>query len=229
MENTVRYPLRNGGFTLIDREDLPKLSGYTWYQHCGYARARTNEGEVHLSHLLLTCPEGYEIDHINRNRLDNRKENLRIATRSENCANRGSFSHSSSRFKGVHWSKKSKRWEVAIRKDGRQEYIGSFDDEVAAASAYNHYAREMWGPFAVLNDIEEVDFRRLKHVRNSKHSQYLGVTRHSKGKWTARLTIEGKRKTLGYFDTEEDAARAFNDAYIATRGKEAPNIIESNG
>ena len=227
MGNTIQYPLRNGGFTLIDAEDLPMLSGHTWYQHCGYARARGSDGEIHLSHLILPCPDGYEVDHINRNKLDNRKENLRIVTRSENCANRGSFSFSSSKYKGVHWSKKSGRWEAAIKKDGKQMYLGSFDDEIAAASAYNHFARELWGEYAVLNDIEEVDYRIARHFRPSKHSRYLGVTKHANGKWTARLTIDGKRKTLGYYPTEVDAALAFNDAYISEKGGIAPNVIKS--
>ena len=182
-----------------------------------------------MSHIICPCPAGFEVDHINRNKLDNRKSNLRIATRSENCANRGSFQESSSKYKGVHWSKKTGRWEVAIRKDGKQIYIGGFDDEIAAASAYNNYARKLWGDFAVLNDIEEVDYRSLRHLRPSKHSRYLGVTKHHNGKWTARLTIEGKRKTLGYFDTETEAAIAFNQAYVATKGKDAPNVIKSKG
>ena len=226
MPEGVLYHLSNRGFAVVDEDDLEEICRYEWYQHMGYARARTADGEVHMSHVVCPCPEGLEVDHINRNKLDNRKSNLRVVTRSENCANRGSFRNSSSQYKGVHWSKKTGRWEVSITKDGIQIYVGSFDDEITAASAYNDYARKLWGEFAVLNDIVEVDYRSMRHMRTSKHSKYLGVTKHARGKWIARLTIDGKRRTLGYFDSELEAAKAFNKAYVETKGKEAPNVIE---
>lgn len=225
---SIKYPLSNGGVTLIDVEDLPKLSGHTWYQHMGYARARNpiGKGEIHLSHIILPCPSGYEIDHINRDKLDNRKCNLRIVTRSQNCANRSSFRTSSSQYKGVHWNRKCGLWEAAIRQDSRITNLGFYENEIAAASAYNDYARKLWGEYAVLNDITEVDYRRMRRYKSpNARSRFLGVTMHKCGKWTARLTINGKRKTLGYFGTEEEAAAAFNEAYVRTKGREAPNVI----
>ena len=84
----------------------------------------------------------------------------------------------------------------------------------------------MWGEHAVLNDIEEVDFRRMRHLKSpNAQSRFRGVTRRKNGKWVARLTINGKRESLGYYDSEEDAARAFNEAYVKYKGKEAPNVI----
>lgn len=228
MPDVVAYPLSNGGVTLIDAEDLPKIKGHKWYQHMGYARARVAHGELHMSHMIMPCPDGMFIDHINRNKLDNRKANLRVVTRSQNNANRSSFKNSTSVYKGVHWNKKSGLWEATIKKDGHQISLGMFDNEVAAASAYNANARKIWGEYAVLNDIEEVDYRKLRCFKKSANpqSRYLGVTKHSCGKWTARLTVDGKRKTLGYFTREEDAAKAYNDAYVFYTGKEAPNVIE---
>ena len=179
-----------------------------------------------MSHLILPCPPGLEVDHINRDKLDNRKSNLRLVTRSQNCANRGNFKNSRSKYKGVRWNKKMGLWEAAIRKDGVITTIGAFDDEVAAASAYNEYARKLWGEYAVLNDIVEVDFRRMRHLKSpNARSRFLGVTRRKNGKWVARLTINGKRESLGYYDSEEDAARVFNEAYVKYKGKEAPNVI----
>lgn len=228
MPDTIAFPLANGGETLIDADDLPKLKGHIWYQHMGYARARAPHGEIHMSHVILPCPDGMFIDHINRNKLDNRKANLRIATRSQNNANRRSFKNSSSIYKGVHWNKKSGLWEAAIRKNNRTITLGMYEDEIAAASAYNAYARKLWGEFAVLNDIEEVDFRKMRYFKKSANpqSKYLGVSRHVGGKWIARLTMNGKRELLGYFRTEEEAAVAFNCAYVSYTGKEAPNVIE---
>ena len=232
MPDTMIVPLTMGKVALIDEEDYPKLAGYHWTYHCGYARAsdydtKTHKRKaVHMSHLILPCPPGLEVDHINRNKLDNRKANLRLVTRSQNCANRGKFKNSKSKYKGVRWNKKMGLWEAAIRKEGIIKTIGAFDDEIAAASAYNEYAREMWGEYAVLNDIEEVDFRRMRHLKSPKaQSRFRGITRRKNGKWVARLTINGKRESLGYYDFEEDAARAFNEAYVKYKGKEAPNVI----
>ena len=229
MENgaVFAYPLTNGGTTLIDAEDISKLQGYSWYQHMGYARARAPEGEIHLSHVILPCPDGFFIDHINRDKLDNRKANLRVATRSQNNANRRSFDNSTSKYKGVHWNKKSGLWEATIRKHGQQVSLGMYEDEIAAASAYNDSARQIWGEYAVLNDIDEVDYKKMRHFRKTlkPHSRYLGVSRHVSGKWVARLTMNGRRKTLGYFQTEVEAAVAFNRAYTEYTGKEAPNAV----
>ncbi len=228
----VQIPLTSGKAALIDAVDYPKICGYKWRFHSGYARAfkynpSTQKNDaIHMSHLIMPCPPGMEIDHINRDRLDNRKCNLRVVTRSQNCANRGSFKNSVSQYKGVHWNKKMELWEAAIRKDGIQTAIGAFNDEVAAASAYNDYARKMWGEYAALNDIEEVDYKRMRHLKpENSRSRFRGVTMHRCGKWTARLTINGKRKTLGYFTTEEDAARAYNRAYEEYTGREGPNVI----
>lgn len=103
-----------------------------------------------------------------------------------------------------------------------------FDDELAAASAYNAYVRKLWGEYAVLNDIVEVDYRQKRYFRKSVNpqSRFLGVSKHKNGKWTARLTMNGKRVTIGYFNSEEEAAEAYNKAYVAYTGKEAPNVIE---
>lgn len=227
-DGSIAYPLANGGVTVIDIEDLPKLRGHKWYQHMGYARARVSHGELHLSHVIMPCPSGFFIDHINRNKLDNRKANLRIVTRSQNNANRSSFRNSSSRFKGVHWNKKSCLWEAAIKKDHHTITLGMYEEEIAAASAYNAYARKLWGEYAVLNDIVEVDYRQKRYFRKSANpqSRFLGVSKHKSGKWTARLTMNGKRVTIGYFNSEEEAAEAYNKAYVAYTRREAPNVIE---
>lgn len=229
--NTMEIPLTQGKVALIDAEDYPKIAGYSWYFHCGYARsakydpASKRSRTIHMSHIILPCPPGLEVDHINRDKLDNRKENLRLVTRSQNCANRGCFKNSKSQYKGVRWNKKMGLWEAAIRKDNVITNLGAYDDEIAAASAYNEYARKMWGEFAVLNDIDEVDFRRMRHFKpRTASSRFLGVTKKD-GKWIARLTMNGKRELLGRFDKEEDAARAFNEAYVRYTGREAPNVI----
>ena len=101
-----------------------------------------------MHQLILKAPSGFCIDHINGNGLDNRKQNLRIATQSQNLANKPFFK---GKFKGVSFSKRnkilSKPWAVKV---GRK-HIGYFSTEEEAAMAYDKSAIEMYGEFAWLN------------------------------------------------------------------------------
>ena len=99
----------------------------------------------HLAHRLAwfysygEWPKG-EIDHINRNRQDNRLVNLRDTTRSENARNTGARPNSSSGIKGISWDKLCKRWRVQMRANGKQTYIGVFKTIEEATIAYKKFA-----------------------------------------------------------------------------------------
>lgn len=90
------------------------------------------------------------IDHKNRNGLDNRRLNIRIATRSQNNANGRKKAHSS-RFRGVYWNKSRGKWRAEVRADGKKKHLGYFPDEKQAALARDRAARELFGPFTVCN------------------------------------------------------------------------------
>lgn len=89
-----------------------------------------------------------QIDHINLDRLDDRLDNLRLATNSENQANQPRGRNNRSGFKGVSWFKPSKRWRAVIRANNRQIYIGLFDDPAEAHRAYVREANHHFGEFA---------------------------------------------------------------------------------
>jgi len=97
-----------------------------------------------------SIPENKQMDHINRNTFDNRLENLRLCSSSENHANQ-SKTHGSSDFKGVTWHKNREKWQVQIQYKHKYQYIGVFDDEIEAAAAYDAKARELFGEFAATN------------------------------------------------------------------------------
>ncbi|MCK5643692.1 MAG: HNH endonuclease, partial [Gammaproteobacteria bacterium] len=92
-----------------------------------------------------------EIDHANRNRLDNRKENLRQCTPSQNKWNIGKRGNNTSGYKGVCWKKDKQKWVACIRKDHKVTWLGHFKDKIKAAKAYDKAALELHGQFAVLN------------------------------------------------------------------------------
>jgi hypothetical protein len=98
----------------------------------------------------MNAPPGMVVDHINRNKRDNRRCNLRVCTQVENMRNRCS-TYGSSKFKGVSWDARRKKWMAAIHINGTQIRIGFFADEVDAAKAYDRKARELFGEFAYLN------------------------------------------------------------------------------
>ena len=103
-----------------------------------------------MHRFLLSDQKGKIVDHINRNRLDNRKANLRYATRSQNGFNRINVKHSSI-YKGVFYRKVSKKWGASIRSPDKKIHLGLFLDEIEAAKVYDEAAKKYHGEFAVLN------------------------------------------------------------------------------
>jgi hypothetical protein len=113
-----------------------------------------------MHRLVIDVLPGCYCDHINHNGLDNRKANLRVSTHKQNVWHRRKFSGrtydglkrpSRSRYKGVDWSNDIKRWRVRIRVNGKRIYLGSFDNEIDAAKAYDIAAKKYRGEFAFLN------------------------------------------------------------------------------
>lgn len=149
--------LTQGNHALVDDEDYPELNKYKWFYNNGYA-ARRNGGTrfitktQYMHRFITTAPNGMEVDHINGNKLDNRKDNLRICSKSENQynrnKNRGKYS---SKYKGVSWRSKTQRWIVTFKSKGKTVYLGSFKNETDAALAYDQEVKNFHGEFAKLN------------------------------------------------------------------------------
>jgi hypothetical protein len=148
--------LANKGLVaLVDDDDLAIVEGIRWYatrneraNSTWYAIA---QGSVYMHRLLMGFPKGLTVDHINGNGLDNRRANLRIATRSQNLANRGIQRQrrpKSSRFKGVCWDRSRGLWTAYIVVAARQKSLGRFTSEADAAHAYDAAALDTWGEFA---------------------------------------------------------------------------------
>lgn len=149
--------LKNGGFALVDDEDFECLSRHIWRKHIRGYVVRHTSGPVtiwmHREIMELPREDERLIDHINGNRLDNRRENLRIATKSQNCHNQGIQSTSTSGYKGVTWhsGRRVNKWIAQISFNGRRIYLGCFDDIHVAAHEYNKAAIKYHGEFARLN------------------------------------------------------------------------------
>lgn len=160
-------PLTHGLEAIVDDEDYEELSKFKWYAvgHTGQEYAARYGGHdspqhIRMHRVLIRAPDGMQVDHINGNRLDNRKENLRLASQAQNSRNRGKFAIPTySRYKGVSYHKRDHVWQAEIKVDGKAIYLGSFTTEREAALAYNIAARQYHGNYAKLNEImEEKDY-----------------------------------------------------------------------
>lgn len=101
---------------------------------------------------IIDVPEGWFVDHINHNGLDNRKANVRPATPADNARNaRYPKRNTTSKYRGVWYNKQTKKWRVQILVNRKKKHIGYFNNETDAAKAYDRAARRLHGEFAILN------------------------------------------------------------------------------
>lgn len=155
----------------VDDEDFELVSKYNW-QACPSGdqfKAVSKSGHdrtIFMHRLIMNCPDGFVVDHINHNQLDNQKANLRICLQSENGRNRRkSFNTKTSRFKGVYWDKLTGLWRVHIRFKGKTMEVGSFVNEEIAALSYNYAAKMCFGKFAEVNTGISEDLVKLMEAQ----------------------------------------------------------------
>ncbi len=139
--------------TIVDDSDFDYISKFRWRLNpMGYATGYKN-GPIYLHRQLMNPEKGKCIDHINGDGLDNRRSNLRICSTQENSMNRKLSKNNTSGFKGVVWSNRYKKWIAQISFNGKLNHLGSFNDKIDAAKAYNAKAKELFGDFAWLNPV----------------------------------------------------------------------------
>lgn len=167
--------LSRGLVAVVDDEDFVRLSQWRWHAQSGpkdntfYARRRNGK----LMHREVTAAKpGQLVDHRNRNGLDNRKENLRQCTRSQNAVNQKIHRNNKSGFKGVHWHKAKQVFQAGIKFNGSLIRLGSFDTAEQAAKAYDQAAIRYYGQFARTN-FHLPDFQCLQD-QPSKHLHSRG-------------------------------------------------------
>lgn len=160
--------LTQGKLTTVDDGDLEWLNQWKWYYvrdgRTGYAirsqwdkvsqtRRHVQMAPAIMRRLLAECSGEVVVDHINGDGLDNRRCNLRICTRAQNAANRRKQKGCSSKYKGVTWLPDKGKWQAYIKTGGRSYHLGHFDNEKAAARAYDRAALLRFGQYAKVNGV----------------------------------------------------------------------------
>lgn len=156
-------PLSKSTLTVqVDDADYDELVKYSWYIHKDpntlYARRslKNRSGGGLFMHRQLfkgQLDKSKEVDHIDGNGLNNQRHNLQVCSKIQNNQHRRKIRLGTSKYKGVHWSKGNKGWVASIRINRKLKYLGTFDNEIDAATAYNTEATRSFGSFAHINVI----------------------------------------------------------------------------
>lgn len=148
-----KIQLTQNKYVLVDDEDYIKLNQYNWHVCKGkstyYAIRRSCKLKktIYMHRVIMNPPNNLNIDHINHNGLDNRKENLRMCNQSQNLGNSRISKHNTSGMKGVCWDKRNKKWIVRIKIYGKNKHLGRFKDKNSAKNVYEKAAKQHFGSF----------------------------------------------------------------------------------
>jgi hypothetical protein len=244
MNFIIKSPKYGEYTATVDDEDYELVSKYNWTLDkrkkgkC-YGRASVKIGVnkfsyVYLHRLIMGFPENMQIDHKDNNGLNNVKSNLRLTPiiGSKNQFNMGKPSSNTSGFKGVHFIKALNKYEAYIGINSRRIFLGFYDHLLKAAFVYNEYCKLWHGEFGKLNEFTEQEISIIdefvkdgfkpKEIRRLQGRGLRGVSRALKppiGRpYTANVMVNKKKYNLGYFKTEVEAAKAYNEGLVKYGG-----------
>ncbi|QKF94198.1 HNH endonuclease [Fadolivirus algeromassiliense] len=210
---------KKGGITIVSEDDFELVSKYKWYQNnSGYVIGKINRKNYLIHRFLLNPSDNEEIDHINHNILDNRRENLRIMTPQEHKKNQKMKKlDSSSKYFGVQYIKKIKKYEALVHHDGKKHIIGYSESEIKAAEMRDIYILQNKFNNLQLNFPEKKEiYETSNHVIECKQrsSKYIGVCKKSNGKFRAVIYVNKKSIEIGYSMNEKDCAIMYDDYIV---------------
>lgn len=223
-------PLTQDKFAIVDDDDYDFLMQWKWHLHGGknswYAArsaklpCKNKQSTILMHRIILGVGNGEFVDHINGDKLDNRRSNLRRCNLVQNAQNRKPLIKSTSKYLGVSKDKTRDKWRAMIVVDNKKLWLGRFDSEEDAANAYNQMAKIHFKEFANLNKLPNMVFKDKR--KKNKTSDYIGVHFCNRDKrFSARIVINGKRIYLGNYINEKDAAIAYNKKAIEIFGQHA--------
>ena len=156
-DDYMRCIMENGASFIFSPEDIELVKNHSWSLARGYVRTTIEGRTRYLHRLVLGVSDEVEVDHLNLNRLDNRRSNLRPASHSENQMNRRAHRGNKCGFKGVCENPRTGKFFAYINAKGERTYLGSYETSVQASIAYDNAASVLHREFARLNSETEVE------------------------------------------------------------------------
>ena len=219
--------LRPWGMTIIDDEDYDQVSQYNWrIMGEGYAQTQMKINgkwkNIKLHRFITNAPQGLTVDHINHDRLDNRRSNLRICTIQQNNLNR--LTTIKNKYKGVYKNNNHPTFVVNISVNTNNTHIGTYKDEQEGAQAYDRAALYYYGEYATLNFPEKIDeYRKTPYnprwAKPHGNNQYRGIYYHkARNRWSGKVWYCGKSYVIGQYKTEEEAGQAIDITTLILKG-----------
>lgn len=215
----VLFQVDTSTYTIVDEEDLPVLHARKWHvTRKGYvATIETTAAEgqrtVFFHRLVNRTPDGLRTDHINRNKLDNRKANLRDASPSQNAVNSQLRSDNTSGHRGVRFRRG--RWIAVITCKGKNHELGAFATKEDAVAAYARAAAALFGEFNTV-EASSAELPTFRHLRIHNTTGFRGVSpatnRDGTVVYVANLNANKVHYGLGRYAVPAEAAAAYNVA-----------------
>ncbi len=206
----IEISLTKGSVAIIDDADVDLVAPHCWHLHsAGYAAHKSSRSTIYMHRLILGAPKGTEVDHANGNRLDNRRENIRLANRSQQLVNQRR-DPSKWGYRGVHFNSQRNIFQARVKYEGKQISLGCYYNAEDAARAYNLAAKALHKEFAVLNPVDG-----LPPIQARGISGFRGVYPYNKSN---RFKAVANNKILGVFDDSVEAARCYDSHILAKDG-----------
>jgi len=232
---SIILSLPHGKTTVISDEDSD-LAQFSWCQTAGDYVVRGDPNgttPLRLHRIIMArmleraLVKGEFVDHIDMDKLNNHRSNLRLASSSQNHCNVGKRSSNTSGYKGVIFQ--AGKWVAQMAYQGKSIYLGRFDTPEAAAHAYNEQALKLHGEFARVNLFGEDNLPVVRKplpqpiILNGRNtSGYRGVYFDKERRlWRAMIHCQGKKRHIGHFATAIEAAQAYNEAALRCHGQSA--------
>lgn len=253
--------LQNGLSFYVSECDYDRLNQHNWYMRKQFSaigklkslQILTNTKEVNdkgkvinkdksISYFIFDINPGEMLLHLNDNKLDYRRENLKVIPKKEYNFYKKAAGGSSSRYKGVYLDKRHDTWVTQTKLNGEKIYIGSFKSEDEAGLAYNNFIKETFGEdndyfinaigednrknAIFFNEEEDESKKHLKRTQkiysNDLYSKFRGLTvrkgRSGKLSYLVVIRKDNVRFPLGLFDSEIEAAKVYNEAFLILYG-----------
>jgi hypothetical protein len=210
---------------LVSPEDYDEIIKYKWAFKHGYLYASVNRKTIAMHNFIMHPQNGFIVDHINRIRHDNRRENLRFLTLKENSQNRSKRPKYTSIYRGVSFYTRYNKFVTHFRLNYKLIHLGYHVNEIDAAEAFDTYVAQN-------NLIHELNFKEKRDeylkrpkilTRVGKFSKYYGVSKFKK-----KFQATAFNNYLGRYDTEVEAANVVDNYIIQQKFNRPLNFPENH-